>query len=61
MLQKIGLSKDNYKVFATETETITQMILPLNEEISKELEILNSLHIKSEIVNNVYNTAQQEE
>lgn len=47
MLQKIGLSKDNYKVFATETETITQMILPLNEEISKSMNAVYDVFVKN--------------
>ena len=40
MLRKIGLSRDNYKVFTNDTETITQMILPLNKEIDKQMESL---------------------
>ena len=40
MLRKIGLSRDNYKVFTNDTETITQMILPLNKEIDKQMEAL---------------------
>lgn len=33
MLQKVGLSKDNYQVFSTDTETITRIILPCNKVI----------------------------
>lgn len=33
MLQRVGLSKDNYQVFSTETETITRIILPCNSLI----------------------------
>lgn len=40
MLQKIGLSKDNFKIFSTDTETITQMILPLNAQINKQMDNL---------------------
>ncbi len=40
MLQKIGLSKSNFKIFATDTETITQMILPLNAQINKQMDNL---------------------
>ena len=40
MLRKIGLSRENYKVFTNDTETITQMILPLNKEIDKQMEAL---------------------
>ena len=37
MLRKIGLSRDNYKVFTNDTETVTQMILPLHQEIDKQM------------------------
>ena len=40
MLRKIGLSRENYKVFTNDTETITQMILPLNKVIDKQMESL---------------------
>lgn len=40
MLQKIGLSKSNFKIFSTDTETITQMILPLNAQINKQMDSL---------------------
>ena len=37
MLQKIGLSKEDYKVYSTDTETITSIELPLNERITSEM------------------------
>ena len=40
MLRKIGLSRDNYKVFTSETETITQMLLPLNQVIDIQMDSL---------------------
>ena len=40
MLRKIGLSRDNYKVFCTENETVTQMLLPLNKEINEQMDAL---------------------
>lgn len=40
MLRKIGMSSDNYKVFSTDSETITQMILPLNAEINRQMDLL---------------------
>ena len=40
MLRKIGLSRDSYKVFTNETETITQMLLPLNKIIESNLDSL---------------------
>lgn len=36
MLEKIGLTKNNYRIFSTDTETITQIILPLRvQDITK--------------------------
>ena len=40
MLRKIGLSRNNYKVFTNETETITQMLLPLNKEVDRQMDSL---------------------
>ena len=40
ILQKIGLSQENFKVYATDKETITQMLLPLNAEINKTMDVL---------------------
>ncbi|MBO7132418.1 hypothetical protein J6V85_04175, partial [Candidatus Saccharibacteria bacterium] len=40
MLRKIGLSHVNYKVFSTDKETITQMILPLNKEMNCMMDLL---------------------
>ena len=40
MLRKIGLSRDSYKVFSTDDETITQMLLPLHEEMNKKMDTL---------------------
>ena len=40
MLRKIGLSRNNYKVFTNENETITQMLLPLNSEIDGQIDSL---------------------
>ena len=47
MLRKIGLSRDNYKVFTSETETITQMLLPLNAEIDRQMDSLYDAFIDS--------------
>ena len=38
MLQKVGLKKEDYKVYTTDTETITQITLPLNTEIQTGIE-----------------------
>lgn len=48
MLQKIGLSKDNYKVISTDTETITRIELPLNELVQEQLESLSETFIDSQ-------------
>lgn len=37
MLKKIGLSKENYKVYTNDTETVTRIELPLNQQISDEV------------------------
>ncbi len=37
MLKKIGLSKDSFKVYVENNETITSIVLPLNEEVQKEV------------------------
>lgn len=41
MLQKIGLKKDSFKIFSTDTETITQIILPCDERIFAGVEIVS--------------------
>jgi HD-like signal output (HDOD) protein len=38
MLQKVGLKKENYKVYTNDTETITKITLPLNTEIQTGIE-----------------------
>ena len=37
MLQKIGLSKDNYHIISTDSETITRIELPLNKDIQNQI------------------------
>lgn len=37
MLQKVGLSKDNFKIFSTDKETITRIVLPCNNNVYQEL------------------------
>ena len=41
MLQKVGLSKDNYQVISDEDETITRMILPCNSTVFAGVEMLS--------------------
>lgn len=47
MLRKIGLSRNNYKVFCTEDETVTQMLLPLNKEINEQMDSLYEAFIEA--------------
>lgn len=51
MLEKIGLTKENYKIFSTDTETITQIVLPLNTEVQSGIETgcLECVRSQSEI------------
>jgi len=37
MLQKVGLSKDNFKIYSTDIETITRIVLPCNNEVYAQL------------------------
>lgn len=41
MLQKVGLSKDNYQVVSTDEETITRIILPCNATVFSGVEMLS--------------------
>ncbi|MCR5288664.1 MAG: HDOD domain-containing protein [Treponema sp.] len=41
MLKKIGLTEENYQVLTTDTETITRIILPLNEKTQSAIEFLS--------------------
>ncbi len=38
MLQKVGMTKENYKVFTNDDETITRITLPINKDLCKKLE-----------------------
>lgn len=42
MLQKVGLSKENYQVFTTDTETVTRIILPCNKDIYDGASVISS-------------------
>ncbi len=41
MLQKVGLSKDNYQVVSEENETVTRIILPCNATVFSGVEMLS--------------------
>ncbi|MBR5401996.1 MAG: HDOD domain-containing protein [Treponema sp.] len=40
MLKKIGMTSDNFQIFSTDKETITQILLPLSPEIDKHMDLL---------------------
>lgn len=42
MLEKIGLTEENYQVLCENGETITRIILPLNEKTQKDISILSA-------------------
>lgn len=48
MLQKVGLDKDTYEVYSTNTETITRVILPFDKLIQEELEELTDDFIEEQ-------------
>ena len=41
MLEKIGMSKENFQTITNETETITRITLPLSEEIQNEINTIS--------------------
>lgn len=41
MLEKIGMSKENFQTITNETETITRITLPLSEETQKEINTIS--------------------
>ncbi|MFA6938493.1 MAG: HDOD domain-containing protein, partial [Treponema sp.] len=41
MLEKIGLTEENYQVLCQNGETITRLILPLNEKTQKDISLLS--------------------
>ena len=41
MLEKIGMSKENFQTITNETETITRITLPLSEETQKEIDTIS--------------------
>ena len=41
MLEKVGLSKDNFKIYSDDKETITQIILPCERKIAAGVEIVS--------------------
>lgn len=46
MLEKIGLTEDNYQVLCENGETITRLILPLNEKTQKDISLLSHEFVK---------------
>jgi len=60
MLQKIGLSKDSYQVFSTDTETITKIELPLNEDIKNQINEVSQSFAKSQDTIPILDTSMEE-
>lgn len=48
MLQKIGLSKENYKIFVKDGETVTRIEIPLNQKITLDIFSLYDVFIKNQ-------------
>jgi putative nucleotidyltransferase with HDIG domain len=47
MLEKIGLTEENFQTLCENGETITRIILPLSEEMQKEMNIISAEFIKT--------------
>lgn len=47
MLEKIGLTEENFQVFCENGETVTRIILPLNEKTQKDLSVVSKEFIKT--------------
>lgn len=41
MLEKIGMTKENFQIITNDTETITKITLPLSEETQKEIDTIS--------------------
>ncbi|MBR5646501.1 MAG: HDOD domain-containing protein [Treponema sp.] len=48
MLQKIGLSKENYKIFVKNDETVTRIEIPLNQKMTLDVFSLYDVFIKNQ-------------
>lgn len=46
MLEKIGLTEENFQILCENGETITRIILPLNEKTQKELSVVSHEFVK---------------
>jgi putative nucleotidyltransferase with HDIG domain len=47
MLEKIGLTEENFQTLCENGETITRIILPLSDEMQKEMDIVSTEFIKT--------------
>ena len=47
MLEKIGLTEENFQTLCENGETITRIILPLSDEMQKEMDIVSAEFIKT--------------
>ncbi len=48
MLQKVGLSSENYQIFSVGNETITKIILPLNQKIKSDFLLLSKEFVRNQ-------------
>lgn len=46
MLEKIGLTEENYQVVSENGETITRIILPINEKMKKDISVVSHEFVK---------------
>ena len=46
MLEKIGLTEENFQILSEGGETITRIILPLNEKTQKDLSVVSHEFVK---------------
>lgn len=47
MLEKAGLSRDNFKIYSNDVETVTSILLPVNQEIHRGLNYINYAFVET--------------
>jgi len=60
MLQKVGLSKDNFKIYSNDRETITRIVLPCNNEVYADLYELSQNFVAKQSSIPVYQSTLEE-
>ena len=66
MLEKIGMSKENFQTITNDSETITRITLPLSEETQKEIDTISeefskAIHDLPQFPQNIEKLNKQEE